>query len=353
MSAPFKAGEYLPGVVVSAARGRVSFRVRPRTAIVCAVLAGAVLVGAVVALMTGTFPLSVGEVWNTLHGFGERRANTVIFSIRLPRLIAGIFVGACLGVSGAVFQSLSRNPLGSPDIIGFVSGAATGAIVQILFFNGGPIAVSLTAVVSGLITAAIVYLLSMKGKATGGYRLVLVGIGVGAILQAANSLILTRSSDDIALAAQLWLTGSLNARTWNQAVPVVVAFIVLTPILLLASRRMNLLELGDDISRQLGVQAERTRMLMMVAGIGLIAAAVAAAGPISFVALAAPHIVRQITRSPTIPILPAALMGSVLLLGADLLSQHLPLGIAAPVGLLTGLIGGIYLIWMLARTTRL
>lgn len=349
----FSAGGHLPGRIWRSRAGALSIRVRPRTLLICGILALIAAALGIGVLMTGSLGLGAGEVWAALTGRGEPRAERVVLTLRLPRLVAGLCVGACLGVAGAVFQSLSRNPLGSPDIIGFVSGAATGAIIQIVVLGGGPVAVALSAVASGLITAALVYALSFRGRATGGYRLILVGIGVGAVLQALNSLLLTRSAEDTAILAQLWLTGSLNARNWGHALPVAAALILLLPVLLLAARRINMIELGDDLGQQLGVHVESTRLIMMSAAVGMTAVAVAAAGPISFVALAAPHVVRQLTRSPTIPLLPSALMGAVLLVAADLASQHLPFGLAVPVGLLTGLFGGFYLLWLLARSARL
>ncbi|MBN8934526.1 MAG: iron chelate uptake ABC transporter family permease subunit, partial [Rhizobium pusense] len=139
----------------------------------------------------------------------------------LPRVLVAVFAGASLGVSGAVFQSVSRNPLGSPDVIGFTTGAATGALAQIVIFGGGPLAVALSAVLGGLVTATLVYLLSFKQGVTGGYRLVLTGIGAGATLNALNGLMLVKGSLDNAIAANLWLAGSLDARNWDHALTVV------------------------------------------------------------------------------------------------------------------------------------
>lgn len=348
---PFSPSEHLGARVTRIGPARI--RVRPRTVIVGTIAALFVVTASVVGLLTGTLPISMSDLGAIVTGHSDARTVKVVTDLRLPRVIAGVCVGAALGIAGAVFQSLSRNAIGSPDIIGFVSGAATGAVVQITVFGGGVIAVSISAVAGGLLTAAIVYALSFRGRATGGYRLILVGVGVGAMLGALNSLLLTRSSEDTAMMAQLWLTGSLNARTWTQAIPVLIAVVVLLPLLLLSAARINTLELGEDAATQLGVPAEQTRRIMMMLGVGLTAMAVAAAGPISFVALAAPHLARRLTHSPAVPLVTAGLFGSVLLLAADLASQYLPLRLAMPVGLLTGLIGGIYLLVLLARSTRL
>ncbi|MDR2294150.1 MAG: iron chelate uptake ABC transporter family permease subunit [Microbacterium sp.] len=347
----FRPSEHLGTRIVHV--GHVSLRIHRRTALVSAIAVLMIFAAILAALLTGTIPISLADLATVIGGEADARTARVVLDLRLPRAVTGVAVGAALGIAGGVFQSLSRNAIGSPDIIGFVSGAAAGAVVQITLFAGGVFAVAMSAIAGGLATAAAVYALSFRGRATGGYRLVLVGIGVGAMLSALNSLLLTRSSEDTAMMAQLWLTGSLNARTWQQALPVFIAVVVFLPLLLLSAARINALELGEDAATQLGVPAEQTRRTMMVLGVGLTAMAVAAAGPISFVALAAPHIARRLTRSPAVPLLTAGLWGSVLLVAADLASQHLPLRLAMPVGLLTGLIGGIYLLVLLARSTRL
>lgn len=333
--------------------GSVSVAAHPRTVTVSLVILCVLLVCCTLSLMTGTIPISLSEILAVARGQAGPQPTRVITDLRLPRLVTGLCVGAALGTAGAVFQSLSRNALGSPDIIGFVSGAAAGAVVQITVFGGGLLAVSLSAVAGGVVTAALVYVLAFRGRATGGYRLILVGIGVGAMLSALNSLLLTRSSDETAISAELWLTGSLNARTWAQAGPVAIAVAALLPLLLLSARRVNTLELGEDTATQLGVPTETTRRTMMLIGVGLTAMAVAAAGPVSFVALAAPHLARRLTRSPQVPLMTAAGVGAALLLTADLVSQRLPLQLTLPVGLVTSLIGGIYLLWLLARSTKL
>src|SRR5699024_679929 len=153
----------------------------------------------------------------------------IVLDVRLPLVATTVFAGAALGLSGAVFQSVSRNALGSPEIIGFTTGAATGAITQIVIFDAGPVTVSLGAVSGGLATAVVVYLLSVKNRVTGGYRLILVGIGVGAVLQAANNLLLLTGDLDSAVTANFWLAGSLDARGWEHALPVMTGVLVAIP----------------------------------------------------------------------------------------------------------------------------
>jgi iron-siderophore transport system permease protein len=212
--------------------------------------------------------------------------------------------------------------------------------------------VALGAVAGGLLTAAVVYLLSRKGGVTGGYRLILVGIGVGAVLAAVNDLLLVVGDLDQAISANLWRAGSLDARTWTHALPVAVGTLVLVPLVLPLARRASLMEMGDDIAQQLGVRVERTRMLLMLAAVALTGFATAAAGPIAFVALAAPQLVVRLTRWRTMPVLSAAAMGACLLVLADVVTRLLPITAAVPIGRMTGIIGGLYLIWMLTRSKQ-
>ncbi|MCU1726685.1 iron chelate uptake ABC transporter family permease subunit [Pseudomonas sp. 7P_10.2_Bac1] len=333
--------------------GPCSFVWRPRVALIGAGLVLLAVLVAVVLLGIGTLHLSPGEVLASLFGMGDNpTAERIIQRVRLPRVLTAVLVGAALGMAGSVFQSISRNALGSPDIIGFTTGAASGAIVQIILFNAGPLGTSLAAVLSGVCTAAVVFFLSLKGRTTGGYRLVLVGIGVGAILTGLNTVLLVTGDLDQAMTAQLWLSGSLNTRTWSHVVPAALGFVLIVPIALYHARHLNLLEMGDDTARQLGVSVERARLVMVMAAVGLTSVATAAAGPISFIALAAPQLARRLTGSPDIPLVTGAAMGALLLLSADLVSQRFPLNLNLPIGLTTGLLGGFYLLWLLTRSRK-
>ncbi|WP_273665887.1 iron chelate uptake ABC transporter family permease subunit, partial [Pseudomonas aeruginosa] len=273
--------------------------------------------------------------------------------VRLPRLLWAGLGGAALGMAGAIFQSISRNPLGSPDVIGFTTGAASGAIVQIILFDAGPLATSLAALAAGLCTALAVVLLARRGATAGGYRLVLVGIGVGASLSGLNSLLLVTGNLDQAMYAQLWLAGSLNTRTWSHVVPAALGLLASVPLALYHGRRLEVLELGDASAAQLGVAVERVRLQMVLVAVGMTAIATAAAGPIAFIALAGPQLARRLTRSAGVPLLSGALMGAVLLLAADLLGQRLAYVANLPIGLMTGLLGGFYLLWLLLRSRRI
>lgn len=326
----------------------VEFRVRPVLVLLTLTLLALFLAAA--AMTVGTFDLSLADVFAILTGQGDGGVSQrVVLNIRLPRVLTGLFAGAALGASGAVFQSVSRNALGSPDVIGFTTGAATGAIAQIVLFGGGSTQIAIAAVVGGVLTAAVVYLLSYKNGAVGGYRLVLTGIGVGAVLAAINGLLLVRGSLDNAVAANLWQAGSLNARNWTHVWPVLVGVALLVPLITLATKRLSIIEMGDDLAKQLGVPVERTRLLAVFGAVLLAALATAAAGPIAFVALAAPQLVMRLNGRGELPVLGAAAMGALLIVLADLLSQLAPGGANLPIGRMTGVVGGVYLIWLLTR----
>lgn len=333
--------------------GRISLVVSPRLATITVILltAGAAL--GIVAMTLGTLRLSFAEVVAAvIDTSGNVQHDRVVRGLRLPRVITAISAGAALGVSGAVFQSVSRNALGSPDVIGFTTGAATGAIVQIVVFQAGAVQVSIGAVAGGLLTAVAVYVLSRRGGVTGGYRLILTGIGVSAVLGALNGLLLVTGDLDRAFTANLWLSGSLDARTWTHALPVAVGTLVLVPLVLPLARRASLMEMGDDIAQQLGVRVERTRVLLMLAAVALAGLATGAAGPIAFIALAAPQLVVRLTGWRSMPVVSAAAMGACLLMLADTVTRLLPITAAVPIGRVTGIVGGLYLIWMLTRSKQ-
>lgn len=329
--------------------GGVSVVVRPRTILICLILIALAGALAVLLLGTGSLRLTPAQVMAGLSGHAEDPiASRVLQRIRLPRVLTAAMVGAALGMAGAVFQSLSRNALGSPDIIGFTTGAATGAIAQIILFNAGAFQVAMAAILSGLATACLVLVLARRGQDGGGYRLILVGIGVGAILNGLNNMIMVMGNLDRAMSAQIWLAGSLNARSWSHVWPALAGLVLFAPMIALSARRLQVLDLGEDMARQLGLHTGRTRLILVLAAVGLTSIATASAGPIAFVALAGPQIARRLTRAPGPPLVSGALTGAVLLLIADLISQRAPLDLVLPIGVMTGFAGGLYLIWLLS-----
>ncbi len=324
---------------------RVALRVQRRPLIVAALLAAACAALGVAGMALGDFPLSVGEVLRTLAGEGEPGSEFIVTTLRLPRVLTAILVGAAFGVSGAIFQSIARNPLGSPDVIGFTTGSATGALLVIIAVGAGSAQLAAGAVAGGLVAAVAVYLLAYRGGVQG-YRLVLVGIGVSAMLLSVNAYLITRASRQDAYVAAHWLVGSLNGRGWEHVYPVAAALAVLLPVALLLSRRLAMLELGDDAAKALGVPVERTRLAMVLLAVALVAVGTASTGPVAVVALAAPQFARRLSNAAVPGLAGAALTGALIMLASDLAAQHL-LGVALPVGVATGIVGGLYLAWLL------
>ncbi|MCF2526586.1 FecCD family ABC transporter permease [Yinghuangia soli] len=342
----------IPGFVVRDRRNRIfSVRIRLRALAVGAGLSALLAVLAGVALTTGDFDLPLGDALQAVFGQGTMAAEFVVDELRMPRILTAVLVGAALAVSGAIMQSLTRNALGSPDIIGFTNGSATGALVVIILLQGGMTEIAIGSIAGGLATALAVFLLAY-GRGAGGFRLVVMGIGVGAMLLAANSYLITRASWQEAVEAQEWLVGSLNNRTWDQVQGMALACAVLMPIAFVYGRRLALLEMGDDAARALGVDAARTRLVLVLVSVTLAAVATAATGPVLFVALAAPQLARRLTGTAGPGLAGAALMGAVLLLASDLAAQRLFTSGILPVGVATGTLGGLYLMGVLVAEAR-
>ncbi|MEA2268496.1 MAG: iron-siderophore transport system permease protein [Solirubrobacteraceae bacterium] len=342
----------VPGRVVRLGEGRVSARLRLRPIGAAGCLALAVMALTIVEIGTGDFPLSMGQVVATLAGGGDEGARFIVTELRLPRVACALLAGAALGISGAIFQSLTRNPLGSPDIVGFQAGAVTGALVVITVLGGAELEVSGGALVGGAATATAVYLLARRGGRLSGFRLVLIGIGVSALMLATNDYLLSRARIEDAQEATRWLLGSLNGRTWDDVRPMALALVVLLPLAALAGRSLRLLELGDDAAQALGLGVERARGALVALGVALVAVSTTAVGPIAFVALTAPQIARRLARTAEPSLLCSALTGALLVQGADVAAQWLVPETPLPVGVMTGALGGVYLIWLLGTELR-
>ncbi|MEU3522088.1 iron chelate uptake ABC transporter family permease subunit [Streptomyces sp. NPDC006654] len=331
--------------------GGLSVRADVRALVVVVALLLAAAAASVVLIGTGDFPISFGDVLRTLAGDGTAGQEFVVDELRLPRVLVGLLVGASLGLGGALFQSISRNPLGSPDVLGLSQGATSGALVVIVLLSGSATQVTVGALIGGLLTGLGIYLLAWK-QGVHGYRLVLVGIGVSAIVTAVNGYLLTKADLVDATRAVVWMTGSLDGRDWSQVWPLLALCAVLVPLVLANARSLRMTEMGDDVSYALGVRVERVRMLLMVSAVLLTAAATAAAGPVSFVALTAPQLARRLTRSPGPNLVASLCMGAALLVTADWASQRAFGADQLPVGVVTGVLGGVYLLWLLVTERR-
>lgn len=329
---------------------RLSMRIDTRVVMVAALILVIGIITAFVSLLSGKYPISALDALSALTWRGDDMTRMIVTEWRLPRVGLAILLGAALGMSGAIFQSLTRNPLGSPDIIGFAAGSYTGALVVILLLSGGYYQVALGGLIGGIATAMAVYVLAYR-QGMQGFRLIIVGIGVAAMLSAINAWMIRQADLQVAMSAAIWGAGSLNGLGMEQLWPVAITMCVITPLTLWLSPAMRQLEMGDDAARALGVNANRTRLALTILGVALTAIVTAAAGPISFIALAAPQIARRLTRSAQGALIPSALMGGLLLLVADWAAQH-AFGMQLPVGVMTVSIGGLYFIWILVREGR-
>ena len=309
-------------------------------------LAVALVAVAVAALSVGAISVAPADVVRTLLGNGSRLTNFAVLDLRLPRVLIAVCVGAALGMSGAIFQSLTRNPLGSPDIIGFNYGATTGGLLAILAFGGGLAGISLGALAGGLLTSLAVYLLAWQHGVRGN-RLVLVGIGISAILQAVNFYLIVNAKLADVSRATVWLTGSLDNLGWDHVWPAAAALAVVTPAVLIGARWLNILEMGDDTALALGVRVEASRLYLLIVGTAACALATAVVGPVAFVSLTAPQLAKRLTKASGASVLASAWAGALLVLAADFAAQRIAGSGTLPVGVATAALGGIYLGWLL------
>ncbi len=329
-------------------RGRgVSIRIDRRAILVAACLVAVIVVLALWGLTLGSFELSIPQVVQVLLGGGEDSARKVVLEWRGPRILAAIVFGCLLGISGAVFQSLTRNPAGSPDIIGFNAGSYTGVVVMLMLGISGYAATVTAALLGGLVTAAIIYFLAFRDGMSG-MRLILVGIAVSAFLGGLNQWFAVKADVDEALRAAVWGAGTLSLADMTSVAFGSLVLLAVIAVLPLAQQRMRRLELGDDTAAALGVPVERTKGMLVLLGVATTAVVTATAGPIAFVALAAPQIGRRLRgRGTSVDVTSAALVGAVVLLASDLVAQHAYPQLLLPVGAVTVCVGGLYLLWLL------
>jgi iron complex transport system permease protein len=307
---------------------------------------------------TGDYAISVPHVLAVLAGHGDPADAFIIGELRLPRAVAGLAVGACLGMSGALFQTFARNPLASPDLLGITDGAAVGAVfVIVLGSSGGVLAtgvsslgVASAALAGALLAAGGLYLFAWR-RGIDGTRLVLVGVGLSAVLNAAVSWMLTKATIFDLPAALVWLSGSLVGRGWHEALPAVWAFAVLGPLGILLTTTLRALQLGDDTARGLGIRLQLAQGAVLLVAVALAAFAVTAAGPIDFVAFVVPQIALRLVGGSRPPPATSAILGALLVLFADTVTRVV-LPDELPVGVVTAILGAPYLVWLLLRTNR-
>ena len=315
-------------------------------------LAGAALVVAALSLSVGAYSLGLPDLLRTLLGHGTGSENFIVLKLRLPRLVLAVLAGAAFAVSGALFQTILRNPLASPDIIGVTGGASAAAVFGMLVLGFGSVATSLAAFAGAMLVAAVIYLLAWRGGVVG-YRFVLIGVGVAFMVQGVLGYLLSRAALRDAQDALTWLVGSVSGSHWPEIAVVAGFLVVLLPIALLLAGRLRTLQLGDEAAMSLGVSPEPARLALLVTAVALAAIATAAVGPLAFVAFVAAPIARRAVGTGGLALVPAALVGILITTVADFTAQHLlPGGLQLPAGIITGAIGAPYLLWLLATANR-
>jgi len=303
---------------------------------------------AVFAMTRGSYRIPFVDVVKAVFGTGGDDQMFIVRTLRLPRVICAMLIGACLAVAGAIFQGLVRNPLVSPDIIGIDTGATIMAVFWIVFGLSAswlPFAAFLGAV----LTAAIVYALSWR-QGISPNRLILVGIGVSAAISAGTTYITVKFPIEQVRPAIVWTMGSIYGSNWGDVKLLLGFLAICLPLSVVLMWYLRALQLGDDVARGLGLPLERTRLGLIVVGCALAAVSVSVAGPIGFVALMVPHMARMLggALSASVMIL-TALMGSLFLLAADTVAQHF-LPVSLPVGVVTAAVGAPYFLFLLYRS---
>ncbi|MBM7694436.1 iron complex transport system permease protein [Peribacillus deserti] len=316
------------------------------------------------AVLLFLFSTGVGQMyispWNVLKaltGAGSSFEETVIFSLRLPRILTALFVGIALAVAGGILQGMIRNPLASPDIIGLTNGASLAVVSFLAVFSDSDNSLTVSigwlpaaAFLGASATAFIVYLLSWNNGMSP-VRLVLIGIGISTLLQAGTTLMMILGPIYRASQANIWITGSVNGSKWMDVQILVPVVVVLVLAAITQARNINVQELGEDAAASAGSRIQVQRMIMLLVSTALTGTAVAFAGGIGFVGLMAPHIARRLVGGAYGALLPvAAVTGAILVLAADLIGRTLFAPLEIPAGVFTASIGAPYFIYLLYKT---
>ena len=313
-----------------------------------ALLLAVLLVGASLAyLCLGEKPLSPGKIWAVINGQGAMLDTFVVEQLRLPRLLAALASGAAFGLSGCLMQTLARNRLATPGIIGIDNGATAFAVASVVGM-GLSLAPSAMALTGAATAAALTFGLAAGGGAKG-YRFIVAGIGVGAIFAAVTQLILSRAAIDAANAAYPWTVGTLNSRPAGAVVVLAIGLALLTPVALWLSRSLSLMRFSDAVALGLGTPLKRRRLQVLVVSVALTALAVSVAGPVGMVGLLGPEIARHLCGNRQVPLTGAALAGAAVMVLADLAGRLMLAPLELPVGIVTAVVGGPWLLWILIR----
>lgn len=342
-----------PSVAPGVRLGHVSFVWRPWLVLVTLLLLAATFLVFCLSIGVGDFPIGLSRVIATILGRGEQVDEFVVMDLRMPRALAGLVVGVALGMSGAITQSVARNPLASPDILGITGGASAVAVFLVTVSGGtaaavvGSVGLPAAALAGGLGTGLLVYFLAWR-RGIDGFRLILIGISVSAVMEAITTWLLVSADIRDVARAQAWLVGSLDDRSWDQIRVAFWCTLVLIVVVAGVAFQFKPMHLGDEVAAGLGVRYSRVRAVLLLCAVLLAAVAVSAAGPVPFVALVAPQVAMRLARFPTPPMVASGLVGALLLIGSDLVART-ALPITLPVGVVTAAIGGPFLVYLLVR----
>lgn len=349
-SNPLTQGFAPVGAVVAVRR-----RLQRRYGVVVLVLAALSFAVVCVSLSVGDYPLPLADVVRSLFspvtGAADPANDFIVLGVRLPRVVAGLLAGGAFGLSGVIFQTVLRNPLASPDILGITTGASATAVLAIIVFKWSGLAVAFSACGGAILIALLIYWLAWRNGVTP-YRLVLIGIGMSALAGAIVSYLFTRARIMEVQQALNWLTGSLNGASFEGLAPLAMALVVLIPLAAILSRPLQTLQLGDDAATALGTRVEFSRLGLILVAVLLAAFATAAVGPVAFVAFIAGPIARRLLGPSGGALVPAALVGGLVINASDFVAQHMLGRNQLPVGVVTGALGAVFLIYLLAAAHR-
>jgi len=307
---------------------------------------------ALISIAVGAYTLSLPDLMATLFGGGTPSDRFIVLKLRLPRVLLAVLVSIGFGLAGALFQSLLRNALASPDIIGISGGASVAAVLSLLVFGATGLVVPLSALLGALVVAFTIYLLSWR-SGMNGMRFVLIGVGIAFMAQAVLGYLITRGDVRDAQQALVWMVGGLGGSSWDDILIMAVSLAVLLPAVVVLAAKLRMLQLGDDLAAGLGVSVQRSRLALIVVAVALVAIATALVGPLAFVAFVSAPIARRLVGGGGLALVPSALVAIVLVLGSDFVAQHLiATGVQVPTGIVTGIVGAPYLLWLISTTNR-
>ncbi|WP_077596780.1 FecCD family ABC transporter permease [Oceanobacillus kimchii] len=323
---------------------------RRRFILVTSLLAITAFVLSCTMLMLGNTIYPISDVVSVLLGEEVQGASFAVGTIRLPRMVAGVFAGFAFGVAGYVFQTMLRNPLANPNVIGITAGSSAAAVFCIIVLQASTTVVSIASIIGGLATVIVIFLLA-RGTSFSIGRLILVGIGIQAMLNAVISYLLMIGQENDIPTAMRWLNGSLNGAKMEDVYPLIIAVIIFAPIIVALGKRLDMLELGEQTAISLGVNTDKTRVILIITSVLILALATATTGPIAFIAFLSGPIAKRLVGAGFSSIIPAGLVGIILVLASDLVGQF-AFAARYPVGVITGIIGAPYLIYLLIRMNR-